>query len=465
MLSERRLRERPDVARAGLARRHADAPTLAAFDAWLALDADRRAAATRYDALASAQKSRHERSHSPASPRGGAPLQSTQASVVAERPEARLQPPAPSQATPSTVADARMALAEARRTLAALEAQMRPLALRLPNLPDARVPDGADASANVELRRWAAPPKFPFTPLSHEELGARLGILDMARGARLAGPRFPLLVGAGARLARALATLMLDMHAARGYVEIAPPHLLRAATLEGTGHLPRHQDDLFVIPRDDLYLSPTAEAQLVALHAGETLPEQALPLAYTAYTPAFRRESSTGNAQSHGLIRQRQFDKVEIVRLATPEQADAAFETLLADAEAVLQRLALPYRVVMLCAGELPFSAQRTYDLEVWMAGQPATDGDAKSDGRRGRYVEVASISDCGPFQARRLNMRYHPTGGGATHYPHTLNASALAIGRTLAALLEANQRADGSVALPAALAPYLAERELRSGQ
>jgi len=481
MLSERLMRERPAVVRAGLARRHADAETLATFDTWLALDAERRALATRYDTLASARP-RRERNRPPASPTDAPPLrpaqaesaslQSAQADVVAAGPQVRFQPQAAQPLAPPLVApspaddtdDTPSARDEARHALTAIEARMRPLALRMPNLPDPRVPDGADARANVELRRWGDPPTFDFMPLSHEELGARLGIWDAARATRLAGPRFPLLVGLGARLARTLAALMLDMHAARGYVEVAPPHLLRTATLEGTGHLPRHQDDLFAIPRDDLYLSPTAEAQLVALHAGETLPERALPLAYTAHTPAFRRESSTGNAQTHGLIRQRQFDKVELVRVVTPEEADAAFEALLADAEAVLRRLALPYRVVMLCAGDLPFSAQRTVDLEVWMAGQPALDGvaggasvaeidgnagNAGIAGRRGRYVEVASISDCGPFQARRLNMRYQPTRGGATRYPHTLNASALAIGRTLAALLENNQRADGSVALP----------------
>ncbi len=473
MLSERLMRERSDVVRAGLTRRHANADTLAAYDAWLTLDAERRAAASRYDALASAHKRRRRGAQPPTPPEDSADPQSAQADFVAARPSGAVSTagpsPTPPPSSPPTGDDTRAAVAEARRAVAEIEAGMRPLALRLPNLPDSRVPDGADARANVELRRWGEPPTFDFTPLRHEELGVRLGIWDARRATRLAGPRFPLLVGLGSRLARALASLMLDMHAARGYIEVAPPHLLRAATLEGTGHLPRHQDDLFAITRDDLYLSPTAEAQLVALHADETLPERALPLAYTAHTPAFRRESSTGNAQTHGLIRQRQFDKVEIVRIATPEDADAAFETLLADAEAVLRRLALPYRVVQLCAGDLPFSAQRTVDLEVWMAGQPGVEteadgadrnGQRERDRPRGRYVEIASISDCGPFQARRLNMRYQPERG-ATRYPHTLNASALAIGRTLAALLENNQRADGSAPLPDALAPYLSERAL----
>ncbi len=456
MLSERLLRERPAFVRAELAGRHADAETLAALDAWLALDAERRAAATAYDALASDQRRQRGQRQPPRQSTPAAP-ETVVYPDVGDQPITDTADSSAWDGSAPSAREDRRALDEGRRAVAAFEAQMRPLALRLPNLPDPRAPAGADASANVEVRRWGAPPALTVTLLDHATLGARLGLLDSVRATRLAGPRFPLLVGLGARLARALAALMLDLHRERGYVEIAPPHLLRAATLEGTGHLPQHQDDLFAIPRDGLYLSPTAEAQLVALHAGETLPERTLPLAYTAHTPAFRRESASANAQSHGLLRQRQFDKVEIVRITTPAEADTAFETLLADAEAVLLRLELPYRVVMLCAGELPFSAQRTYDLEVWMAGQP---GDEPL--QRGRYVEVASISDCGTFQARRLGLRYTPTDGGGARYPHTLNASALAIGRTLAALLEDYQRADGSVALPAALAPYLAERELR---
>jgi seryl-tRNA synthetase len=250
-------------------------------------------------------------------------------------------------------------------------------------------------------------------------------------------------VGAGARLARALGTLMLERHAQRGYVEVAPPHLLNRATLEATGHLPLHADDLFTIERDGLALSPTAEVQLVGLHAGETLAEERLPLAYTAWTPAFRREAGSAGAATRGLIRQHQFDKVELVRIATPEGADAAFETILADAEGVLRALELPYRMVALCAGELPFSAARTYDLEVWLP--------ARED-----WVEIASISDCGPFQARRARLRYRPAEGGRARFPHTLNGSALPIGRTLAALLETGQGPDSAVRLPAALAPLM---------
>jgi seryl-tRNA synthetase len=366
---------------------------VARIDAWLALDARRRALAGARDTLA------------------------------------RTAP-----------ADARRA---ADRALAEVERDARATLLALPNLPDARVPDGATPAANVELRRWGQPPAFAFTPRPHWELGERLGILDLARATKLAGPRFPLLMGAGARLARALGNLMLELHARRGYVEVAPPHLVRPATLEATGHLPLHADDLFMVERDALALSPTAEVQLVGLHAGETLAEARLPLAYTAWTPAFRREAGAAGSATRGLLRQHQFDKVELVRIATPDGADAAFDAILADAEAVLRALELPYRVVALCAGELPFSAARTYDLEVWL---PA----------RGAYFEIASISDCGPFQARRARLRYRPADGARARHPHTLNGSALAIGRTIAALLENGQAADGAVRLPAALAAAL---------
>jgi seryl-tRNA synthetase len=389
MLDDRLARTRPEVVRAALRRRHAGAE--ARLDAWLALDARRRALAADRDAAASR----------------GAPASERRA---------------------------------VERALAEVEREARATLLALPNLPDARVPDGATATANVELRRWGQPPAFAFTPRPHWELGERLGILDLARATKLAGPRFPLLLGAGARLARALGALMLELHARRGYVEVAPPHLLNPATLEATGHLPLHADDLFTLERDGLALSPTAEVQLVGLHAGETLAEAQLPLAYTAWTPAFRREAGSAGSAGRGLIRQHQFDKVELVRIATPDGADAAFDTILADAEAVLRALELPYRVVALCAGELPFSAARAYDLEVWL---PA----------RGAYVEIASISDCGPFQARRARLRYRPADGGRARYPHTLNGSALAIGRTIAALLENGQAADGSVRLPATLA------------
>jgi seryl-tRNA synthetase len=413
MLSDRLLREHLERVREGLRRRHADGEVERTLDEWLALDAERRALAIRYDALARSLRGRD----------GG---------DASEREAARAD------------------LARMRRELADLDTRLRELGLRLPNLPDARVPDGADARANVERRRWGEPPVFPFPPRPHDALATALGILDLPRATKLARPRFPLFVGDGARLVRALSALMLDLARERGYVEIAPPHLLRAETLVGSGHLPRLADELYAIPADGLYLSPTAEAQLVALHAGETLPARDLPLAYAAWTPCFRREAGSARAATRGLIRQHQFEKVELVRIVAPESADAAFQAMIADAEAVLRKLELPYRVVELCAGELPASAARSVDLEVWMAAT-------------GRYVEISSISDCATFQARRLRLRYRPMGGGRGGYPHTLNGSALAIGRTVAALLEHGQRADGSVALPAALHPYFGQAELRA--
>lgn len=390
MLSERLVRTHPDRIREGLRRRAAAPDTRDVLERWLAVDAERRSLASKHDAIAAS---------------GGEPA----------------------------------AVRAVRAQLKTLEDEQRMLLARIPNVPRHDVPDGHEALGNVELRRWGDLPAFDFIPKRHDELATALGILDLPRATKLTGPRFPLLMGDGARLIRALAAVLLDLHRERGYMEIAPPHLLRTAILEGTGHLPRYADDLYQLPADALALSPTAETQLVALHADETLAEDALPLAYTACTPAFRREAGSAGAHARGLIRQHQFDKVELVCIATPETADAAFTKLLADAEEALRLLALPYRVVALCAGELPFAAERTVDLEVWMPGE-------------GRYVEISSVSDCGSFQARGLNLRYRPIGGGRARYPHTLNGSALALGRTLATLLENGQRADGSVALPPAL-------------
>ena len=408
MLSERWLRGRPEQARAALLRRHTDAATLAAYETWLALDEERRATASRYDALAAEVKR----------------LRAGGRDASAERDQLQAE------------------LRAVQRTRDDLTQRLRALALTLPNAPDPRAPDGADATANRVVRVWGEPPTFDFAPRTHDVLGAALGILDLPRATRMSGPRMPLLLGGGARLARALAAFMLDTHTAAGYTEVAPPDLLLAATLTGSGHLPRHAGELFAVPEDGLYLSPTAEAQLTVLRAGETLDARDLPLAYTAYTQAYRREAGSAGARTHGLLRQRQFGKVELVRVVAPETVDETLAAMLATAEALLRRLGLPYRVVELCAGELPFSARRTFDVEVWLAGE-------------GRYIEISSVSDCGDFQARRLALRYRPRPGAATAYPCTLNGSALPIGRTLAALLEHGQRDDGSVALPEALTPY----------
>ncbi len=398
MLSERWLRRSPEEARAALLRRGVSAETLATLDAWLALDAERRAAAARFDSLA------------------------TQGNAARE----------------------------AKRALEELTARQRALALTLPNAPDPRAPEGSGPAANRVVREWGTPTTPTFRPAPHDALGAALGLLDLPRATRMSGPRFPLLLGEGARLARALATWLLDTHTAAGYLEIAPPDLLRMETLVGTGHLPVHEDELFALPRDGLYLSPTAEAQLIALYASETLEAARLPVKLTAFTQAYRREAGSAGAKTRGLLRQRQFGKVELARIVAPEEADTALEEMIAEAEAPLQALGLPYRLVDICAGELPFSARRSFDLEVWMPSLAS-------------YLEISSLSDCGTFQARRLALRYRPYPGASARYPHTLNGSALPIGRTLAALLEHGQRADGSVALPPALKPYGAPDELRA--
>lgn len=396
MLSERWLRRNPEEARDALRRRGAGSETLAALDAWLSLDEQRREAAQRLDALAGHSAEVHA----------------------------------------------------ARHALDALAARQREVALALPNTPDPRAPDGARPADNRYVRAWGEPPPFAFTPATHDALGAALGILDLPRATRMSGPRFPLLVGDGARVARALAAYLLDAHRAAGYLEVAPPDLVRAETLVGTGHLPVHEEELFAVPRDGLYLSPTAEAQLVALHAGETLDSGRLPVKLTAFTQAFRREAGSAGAKTRGLLRQRQFGKVELVQIVPPEEVDAVLEQMISQAESALQALRLPYRLVEVCAGELPFSARRSFDLEVWLPSL-------------GNYLEIASISDCGTFQSRRLGIRFRPRPGATARHPHTLNGSALPIGRTLAALLEHGQRAGGSVALPAVLEPYGAPAEL----
>lgn len=411
MLSERLLRDHPQRVRDGLVRRHAGDAALSALADWLALDTERRLLVRNYEARVTAEQ----------------------------------------WASLAGATDAVAAPLDALRTLHArleeIADQQRTLLARIPNLPADSVPDGRDETRNTVIRTIGEIPRCAFSPRRHDTLARELGLLGAGWAATIAGPRFPLLIGEGARLARLLAQLMLDHHTAHGYIEVAPPHLVRDSILAGTGHLPRYADDLYRIERDELSLSPTAEVQLVALHAGQTLPEGLLPLAYTAHTPAFRREAGS-SAFGRGLIRQHQFDKVELVRICTPEQAPDALMTIVRDASAILELLELPYRVVHLCAGELPFTAQETYDLEVWMPGE-------------GRYVEIASISDCGTYQARGLEMRYKPHSGGRSRYPHTLNGSALAIGRTLAAVLENGQAAGGRIRLPAALARLTGYAEL----
>jgi seryl-tRNA synthetase len=330
------------------------------------------------------------------------------------------------------------------------EAELGEVETGIPNAPQPTVPRGKDESANREERRWGEPRKFDFEPAAHWDLGPALGILDFERGAKLGGARFTVLRGAGARLSRALAAFMLDLQVdEHGYVEVNPPVLNNAATLFGTGQLPKFESDLFRT-REGLYLIPTAEVPLTNLHRGEILEAASLPLRYAAYTPCFRAEAGAAGRDTRGMIRQHQFEKIEIVMLTAPEDSDAALETLTGHAEEVLRRLELPYRVVTLCTGDLGFSSAKSHDLEVWLPGQNA-------------YREISSCSNCESFQSRRADIRFRRAAGQKPEFVHTLNGSGLAVGRTLVAVLENYQRADGSVEIPKALRPYFKADEIRS--
>ena len=324
-----------------------------------------------------------------------------------------------------------------------VEGSSRALALEIPNAPHASVPDGAGEDENRVDSHWGDRPRFGFAPRPHWDIGEALGILDFERAAKLAGARFCVMRRGAARLCRALIDLMLDLHAEAGYEEIWPPALVSDEALEGTGQLPKFADDVFTVGGEGkLYLSPTAEVQLVNLHAGEILDPGDLPLWYAAYAPCFRAEAGSYGRDTRGLIRQHQFEKVELVKLATPDQSYAELESLRENAERVLRELGLHYRVVSLCTGDLGFAAAKTYDLEVWLPGQSA-------------YREISSCSNCEDFQARRARIRYRPAPEAKPELVHTLNGSGLAVGRTLVAILEQYQREDGSVGVPAALRSY----------
>ena len=329
--------------------------------------------------------------------------------------------------------------------LETIESERQALLMRLPNLPHASVPAGKSAEDNQEVRRHGEPPVFDFEPKPHWDIGAALGILDFERAARMSGARFAVLMGAGARLARALIDFMLDLHTREhGYTEIEPPFLVNTAALTGTGNLPKFEQDLFKIGGEwDLYLIPTAEVPLTNLHREEILDGRTLPIRYTAYTPCFRSEAGSYGADVRGLIRQHQFDKVELVKFTTPSQSYDELEALTANAEEVLKRLGLAYRTMLLCTGDMGFASAKTYDIEVWLPSQKT-------------YREISSCSNTEAFQARRANIRFRPDGTGKTEHAHTLNGSGLAVGRTLIAVLENYQQADGSVVIPEALRPYM---------
>jgi len=338
------------------------------------------------------------------------------------------------------IKDRMAALEDAQKEAA--EAMRRAIEV-LPNLPADDAPDGPDEDHNVELRRVGDVPSFDFNARDHVDLGEALGMLDFEAGAKLAGSRFVVTMGAITRLERALASFMLDLHTEEfGYTEVSPPLLVRDEIVYGTGQLPKFADDLFRTTTDH-WLIPTAEVPLTNLVAGEILEESDLPLRFTAHTPCFRSEAGAAGKDTRGMLRQHQFNKVELVSICHPDASADEHERMTGCAEEVLKRLELPYRTVVLCTGDMGFPARKTYDIEVWLPGQ-------------GRYREISSCSNCGDFQARRMRARFRPNGGKGTEFVHTLNGSGLAIGRTLIAVLENYQQADGSVVVPGALRPYL---------
>jgi len=328
--------------------------------------------------------------------------------------------------------------------LSRIEEDLNPFLMIIPNVPDESVPVGVDEKDNPVVRTWGEIRKMDFEPLPHWEIGEKSGILDFSRAAKLAGARFALYRGAGARLERALINFMLDVHTKEhGYTEVLPPFMVNAASMTGTGQLPKFKEDLFKIEGWDLYLIPTAEVPVTNIHREETLQEEDLPVYYVSYTPCFRSEAGSYGKDTRGLIRQHQFNKVELVKFSKPETSYDELEKLTGNAEEILKRLGLPYRVVTLCTGDLGFSAAKTYDLEVWLPGQNV-------------YREISSCSNFVDFQARRAGIRFKRKGASGTQLVHTLNGSGLAVGRTLVAVLENYQQKDGSVAIPDALKPYM---------
>ena len=345
-------------------------------------------------------------------------------------------------------------IADAEKRATDYDAQLRDILTGIPNIPDASVPVGHGADDNVEVRRWGTPPQFDFTPKPHWEVGEALGILDLERAAKITGARFAVYWDLGARLERGLMNFMLDLHTREhGYTEVLPPFMVNADSMYGTGNLPKFEADLFKVPHGDknLYLIPTAEVPVTNLYRDETLDAVRLPISLTAFTPCFRSEAGSYGKDVRGIIRQHQFQKVELVKFTRPEQSYEAHEKLTRDAEQVLEKLGLHYRRVVLCTGDLGFSSAKTYDIEVWLPGQNL-------------YREISSCSNFTDFQARRANIRYRPEGAKKSEFVHTLNGSGLAIGRTWLAMIENYQQADGSVKIPEALRPYIGADCIRPG-
>ena len=333
-------------------------------------------------------------------------------------------------------------IAELDQRRGSVEEELTSLVAAIPNIPDESVPYGVDDSDNPEVRRWGTPTEFDFEPKAHWDLGVDLGIIDFDRGVKLAGTRFYLLGGLGARMERALINFMIDQHNKAGFKEFWPPVITNHDSLFGTGQLPKFEDDLYHV-QPDLYLIPTAEVQLTNIHRGEILDADQLPLLYTAFTPCFREEAGSAGRDTRGIIRVHEFDKVEMVKFSKPEDSMNQLESMVAEAEKILQLLKLPYHVVTLCTGDLGFSAAKCYDIEVWLPSY-------------NNYKEISSCSNCKDFQARRAGIRFKDPAVKGTQLVHTLNGSGLAVGRTMAAILENYQNADGSVTVPEALVPYM---------
>jgi len=324
-----------------------------------------------------------------------------------------------------------------------IEIRFNQLLLLIPNIPHESVVEGSDSSQNPVIRTWGEKPSFSFTPRPHWELGEKLGILDFARGSKLSGSGFTVMVNLGARLERALINFMIDLHVSRGYTEVLPPFLVTSKSMTGTGQLPKFEEDMYRVQHEDLYLIPTAEVPVTNLHRDEILSINELPKKYVAYTPCFRREAGSYGKDVRGLIRQHQFDKVELVKFVIPDNSFEELEDLLVEAEEVLRQLKIHYRVVSLCTGDLGFASAKTYDIEVWLPGQ-------------NEYKEISSVSNFTDFQARRANIKFRRSQKSKLEFVHTLNGSGLAIGRTVVAILENYQQADGSVVIPEVLRPYM---------
>ncbi|OGW34404.1 MAG: serine--tRNA ligase [Nitrospirae bacterium GWD2_57_9] len=424
MLDLRLVRENPEQVKAGLARRGI-ALDLTEF---LSLDVRRRQAQQEIETL---RRSRNE------------------ASEEIGRLKKAGQPAEDKVAEMRAVGDK---IADLENSTREVEDAQRSLLLTIPNLPHSSVPDGKDEQENRELRRWSPQggelPKFSFEPKPHWDLAEYLDIIDFDRAAKITGARFALYKGMGARLERALINFMLDLHTTgHGYTEVLPPFMVNKMSMTATGQLPKFEEELFRVENGTYYLIPTAEVPVTNIYRDEVLPEESLPVLFTAYTPCFRREAGSYGKDTRGLIRQHQFNKVELVKFAKPESSYDELEKLTGNAEEVLKRLGLPYRVIVLCTGDMGFSAAKTYDIEVWLPAQ-------------NKYREISSCSNFEDFQARRGNIRYKPKGGKKTELLHTLNGSGLAVGRTVVAILENFQQSDGTVMIPEALRPYMGGAE-----